>query len=72
MPSTRFGYLLYPVVLLGWWLPLRDAIAGTATGTLFVGAGIGVGAGAAEDEEAVDELEHETGPGPSMAVEWWR
>ncbi|WP_051325266.1 glycosyltransferase 87 family protein [Glycomyces tenuis] len=27
MPSTRFGYLLYPVVLLGWWLPLRDAAA---------------------------------------------
>ncbi|THV40503.1 glycosyltransferase 87 family protein [Glycomyces buryatensis] len=27
MPSTRFGYLLYPIVLLGWWLPLRDAAA---------------------------------------------
>ena len=27
MPSTRFGYLLYPVVLLGWWLPLRDSAA---------------------------------------------
>jgi hypothetical protein len=64
MPSTRFGYLLYPVVLLGWWLPLRDAIAGTATGTLFVGMD--------EDEAVVDELERETGPGPSMAVEWWR
>ncbi|MCC3764808.1 glycosyltransferase 87 family protein [Glycomyces sp. TRM65418] len=64
MPSTRFGYLLYPVVLLGWWLPLRDAIAGTATGALFTGV--------AEDETAVDDLEYETGPGPSMAVEWWR
>ncbi|GAA1663669.1 glycosyltransferase 87 family protein [Glycomyces endophyticus] len=60
MPSTRFGYLLYPVVLLGWWLPLRDAIAGAPT--LFAGIG----------SEAVDELEHETGPGPSLAVEWWR
>nr|WP_277605280.1 glycosyltransferase 87 family protein [Glycomyces sp. L485] len=30
MPSTRFGYLLYPVVLLGWWLPLRDAAATAA------------------------------------------
>ncbi|MEU6860798.1 glycosyltransferase family 87 protein [Glycomyces sp. NPDC046736] len=64
MPSTRFGYLLYPVVLLGWWLPLRDAIAGTATAALF--------ADQPEDDEAVDELEHETGPGPSLAVEWWR
>ncbi|GAB3221191.1 glycosyltransferase 87 family protein [Glycomyces halotolerans] len=27
MPSTRFGYVLYPVILLGWWLPLRDAAA---------------------------------------------
>src|SRR5699024_6582270 len=27
MPSTRFGYLLYPVILIGWWLPLRDAAA---------------------------------------------
>ncbi len=62
MPSTRFGYLLYPVVLLGWWLPLRDAIAGSAHGTLFAGV----------PQEAVDELEHETGPGPSLAVEWWR
>ncbi|MQM28147.1 glycosyltransferase 87 family protein [Glycomyces albidus] len=62
MPSTRFGYLLYPVVLLGWWLPLRDAIAGSAHGTLFAGVA----------NEAVDELEHETGPGPSLAVEWWR
>ncbi|GAA2298962.1 glycosyltransferase 87 family protein [Glycomyces scopariae] len=60
MPSTRFGYLLYPVVLLGWWLPLRDAVAGAPT--LFAGVA----------NEAVDELEHETGPGPSMAVEWWR
>ncbi|WP_156925859.1 glycosyltransferase 87 family protein [Glycomyces arizonensis] len=33
MPSTRFGYLLYPVVLLGWWLPLRDAAAGRAAAT---------------------------------------
>ncbi|MEU5154606.1 glycosyltransferase 87 family protein [Glycomyces sp. NPDC021274] len=64
MPSTRFGYLLYPVVLLGWWLPLRDAVAGTVTGTLFQGL--------AQDDEAVDELEEETGLGPSMAVEWWR
>lgn len=62
MPSTRFGYLLYPVVLLGWWLPLRDAISGSAHGTLFAGVA----------DEAVDELEHETGPGPSLAVEWWR
>jgi hypothetical protein len=62
MPSTRFGYLLYPVVLLGWWLPLRDAVAGTSTAALF----------AAEDDEAVDELELETGFGPSVAVEWWR
>jgi hypothetical protein len=64
MPSTRFGYLLYPVVLLGWWLPLRDAVAGTVSGTLFQGL--------AQDDEAVDELEEETGLGPSMAVEWWR
>jgi len=64
MPSTRFGYLLYPVVLLGWWLPLRDAVAGTVTGTLFQGL--------AQDDEAVDELEEETGLGPSIAVEWWR
>lgn len=64
MPSTRFGYLLYPVVLLGWWLPLRDAVAGTVTGTLFQGL--------AQDDEVVDELEAETGPGPSIAVEWWR
>ncbi|WP_205324458.1 glycosyltransferase 87 family protein [Glycomyces sp. YM15] len=64
MPSTRFGYLLYPVVLLGWWLPLRDAVAGTVTGTLFQGL--------AQDDEVVDELEEETGLGPSMAVEWWR
>ncbi|MFG3338419.1 glycosyltransferase 87 family protein [Glycomyces sp. NPDC048151] len=64
MPSTRFGYLLYPVVLLGWWLPLRDAVAGTVTGTLFQGL--------AQDDEAVDELEEETGLGPSLAVEWWR
>lgn len=63
MPSTRFGYLLYPVVLLGWWLPLRDAIAGTTTG-LFPGL--------AEEDEVVDVLEAETGPGPSLAVEWWR
>lgn len=63
MPSTRFGYLLYPVVLLGWWLPLRDAVAGTATSALFAGPVAG---------EAVDELEDETGPGPSLAVEWWR
>lgn len=64
MPSTRFGYLLYPVVLLGWWLPLRDAVAGTATGTLFQGL--------VQDDEVVDELEEETGLGPSLAVEWWR
>jgi hypothetical protein len=64
MPSTRFGYLLYPVVLLGWWLPLRDAVAGTVTGTLFQGL--------AQDDEVVDELEEETGLGPSIAVEWWR
>jgi len=64
MPSTRFGYLLYPVVLLGWWLPLRDAVAGTVSGGLFQGL--------AQDDEAVDELEEETGLGPSMAVEWWR
>ncbi|SDD60756.1 glycosyltransferase 87 family protein [Glycomyces harbinensis] len=64
MPSTRFGYLLYPVVLLGWWLPLRDAIAGSAVGTLFTGLPV--------DDEVVDDLEHETGPGPSLAVEWWR
>lgn len=64
MPSTRFGYLLYPVVLLGWWLPLRDAVSGTVTGTLFQGL--------ARDEEVVDELEEETGLGPSLAVEWWR
>ncbi|MDA1386405.1 MULTISPECIES: glycosyltransferase 87 family protein [Glycomyces] len=64
MPSTRFGYLLYPVVLLGWWLPLRDAVAGTVTGSLFQGL--------AQDDEAVDELEEETGLGPSLAVEWWR
>jgi hypothetical protein len=64
MPSTRFGYLLYPVVLLGWWLPLRDAIAGTGTGSLFTGL--------AEDDDVVDDLEHETGPGPSLVVEWWR
>ncbi|MDA1362331.1 glycosyltransferase 87 family protein [Glycomyces luteolus] len=64
MPSTRFGYLLYPVVLLGWWLPLRDAVAGTVTSTLFQGL--------AQDDEVVDELEEETGLGPSMAVEWWR
>jgi hypothetical protein len=64
MPSTRFGYLLYPVVLLGWWLPLRDAVAGTVTGTLFQGL--------AQDDEAVDDLEKETGLGPSLAVEWWR
>ncbi|MCD0443433.1 DUF2029 domain-containing protein [Glycomyces sp. A-F 0318] len=64
MPATRFGYLLYPVVLLGWWLPLRDAIAGSAVGTLF--------AGLPEDDELVDDLEHETGPGPSLVVEWWR
>lgn len=31
MPATRFGYLLYPVVLLGWWLPLRDAAAAAPT-----------------------------------------
>jgi hypothetical protein len=24
MSASRFGYLLYPVILLGWWLPLRD------------------------------------------------
>lgn len=64
MPASRFGYMLYPVVLLGWWLPLRDAVAGAAHGTLFAGVDVG--------DEAVDELEHETGPGPSMAVEWWR
>ncbi|MEV3937891.1 glycosyltransferase 87 family protein [Glycomyces sp. NPDC049804] len=64
MPSTRFGYLLYPVVLLGWWLPLRDAVAGTVTGTLFQGL--------AQEDEAVDDLEKETGLGPSLAVEWWR
>ncbi|WP_166659545.1 glycosyltransferase 87 family protein [Glycomyces sp. NRRL B-16210] len=74
MPSTRFGYLLYPVVLLGWWLPLRDAIAGTATSALFTGV---PSEDAASDglefgDNAVDELEDETGPGPSMAVEWWR
>ncbi|WP_100445158.1 glycosyltransferase 87 family protein [Glycomyces xiaoerkulensis] len=27
MPATRFGYLLYPAILLGWWLALRDAAA---------------------------------------------
>ncbi|WP_199038124.1 glycosyltransferase 87 family protein [Glycomyces salinus] len=43
MPATRFGYLLYPVILLGWWLPLRDAAAARSDG-----------------------------PGPSLAVEWWR
>lgn len=69
MPSTRFGYLLYPVVLLGWWLPLRDAIAGSATATLFTAPPPG---GADENDEVVDDLEHETGPGPSLAVEWWR
>jgi hypothetical protein len=25
MPSTRFGYLLYPVALLAWVPALRDA-----------------------------------------------
>ncbi|WP_051462751.1 glycosyltransferase 87 family protein [Haloglycomyces albus] len=24
MPATRFGYVVYPVVLLGWWLVWRD------------------------------------------------
>ncbi|MFC4333927.1 glycosyltransferase 87 family protein [Salininema proteolyticum] len=24
MPATRFGYVVYPVILLGWWLVLRD------------------------------------------------
>lgn len=77
MPSTRFGYLLYPVVLLGWWLPLRDAVAGTAASRLFGTAasgplGAAPGGDQADEDLVIDDLEDETGPGPSMAVEWWR